>query len=794
MFKNYFKTAWRNLINNKVFSALNLVGLAAGMAIALLIGLWVFNEYSYDSFLPNYEQLYQVELNFTDQHEGMHTQTAVSIPLADVFRKEFPQIKYVAESDWMGNHDLLVGDKKLYIEGASIGPDFLKMFQYPLLKGNANAVLRNAYSIVLTESTAKKLFGNQDPMGKYVRIDNRNNLKVTGVMQDLPKNSSLQFNYLLPFSYSEQTEEWMKTARTNWYNNSFQIYVELQPGVTYNQIAAGIKDIVYKNGTKMQPGKPEVILHPLKDWRLFSDFKNGKADGGFIDYVRMFSIIGILVLSIACINFMNLSTARSEKRAREVGVRKAIGSLRRDLIFQFLLESIFLSFIALLFSVLFVQLALPSFNTLTGSSINIPYRNPVFWLIMIGYALFSGLLAGSRPAFYLSSFNPVQVLKGTIQLGHAVALPRKILVVFQFSCSIALIISTFIIYQQIQYAKNRPTGYSADRLITTDLNEDLSKNYEALKQDLLSSGLVEGVASASSPVTGIYMHTGLENWPGKSSGEQALNVGGISVSDNYFKTVGMHLISGRDFSSNWSSDTSNVIINESAVKMMGLKNPINQLITYHNISGQARIIGIIKDALMESPFTPVAPAVFTHGRGGNYIIYRLARKNNTQEIIRQIANIFDKYNPAYPFNYHFVDDQYNQKFNLEILVAKLAAIFAAMAIFISCLGLFGLAAYVAEQRTKEIGVRKVLGATIGQVWLLLSKDFIVLVAISCLLASPISMYSLQNWLNKYDYHIKIGPGVFLISATIALGITLFTISLQTIKVALENPVKSLRAE
>ena len=494
----------------------------------------------------------------------------------------------------------------------------------------------------------------------------------------------------------------MRTARTNWYNNSFQIFVELKPGVTSAELAPKIKNIVFDNGTKMQPGKPEVILHALKNWRLFSEFKNGKPVGGFIDYVRLFSIIGILVLLIACINFMNLSTARSEKRAREVGVRKTMGSLRRDLIFQFLVESVLISFLALAISIVLVLGVLPSFNALTASDITVPFTSPFFWVIMLGYALFTGLLGGSRPAFYLSSFNPVKVLKGSIQVGRAAALPRKMLVVLQFSCSIALIISTFIIYQQIQFAKNRPVGYSADRLMTTDMSDDLGRNYKALKQDLLNSGKVEAVAKASSPVTGIYMHTGIEAWPGKQAGVQALNVGGISVSDNYFKTVGMQLLAGRDFSSDWSADTSNIIINEAAVAMMGLKNPINQLITYDNISGPARIIGaVIKNALMESPFTPVEPAVFNHGRGGNYVIYRLSTHAKTPEAIEAITKIFDQYNPAYPFSYRFVDEEYNHKFNLELLVGKLAAIFAGLAIFISCLGLFGLATYTAEQRTKK---------------------------------------------------------------------------------------------
>jgi putative ABC transport system permease protein len=796
MIKNYLKIAWRNLVNNKVYSAINILGLAAGMAVALIIALWVFNEYSYDRFLPNYQQLYQVELNFSSQHDGEHTQTSLALPLVEVLRKEVPGIKYVAEADYLGwmNHDLLVGNKKLYLQGGATHPDFLKIFQYPFVKGNAKSALSDMYSIVLTESTAKALFGDTDPMNKYVRIDNNQNLKVTGVLKDLPHNATLQFGYLMPFSFKEHVENWMNGARTMWTNNSFNAYVELQPGVTYAQIEPRIKNIVYDRSVQMRPGKPVVLLHPLKLWHLYSDFKNGKEAGGFIDYVRMFSIIGILVLIIACINFMNLSTARSEKRAREVGVRKAIGSQRKDLILQFLTESILITFIAFLFSILFTQLALPYFNTLIGSDISIPYLNPLFWIGMMLYVLITGLLAGSRPAFYLSSFNPVKVLKGAIQVGKAAALPRKILVVVQFSCSIALIISTVIVYQQIQYAKNRPTGYSADRLVMTDMSGDLNTHYDALRNDLLASGAVESVASASTPVTQIYSHLSLDKWPGKNPGDEAINIGGIWTSNDYFKTLGIAFKEGHDFSTNYSVDTLNVIVNEATIKRIGLKNPINQLITWNGNNKPVKIIGVVKDALMESPFTPVAPAIFAHAQGGNVIMYRLSKNMNTHNAIEKISRIFNSYNPAYPYSYQFVDEEYNHKFNLEVLVGKLAGVFAGLAIFISCLGLFGLAAYVAEQRTKEIGIRKVLGASIAQVWLLLSGDFIVLVMISCVIASPIALYFLNSWLQKYEYRISIGPGVFVLSAIMAVVITLLTISFQAIKAALTNPVKSLRSE
>ncbi|QEC79805.1 ABC transporter permease [Mucilaginibacter ginsenosidivorax] len=795
MIKNYLKIAWRNILNNKVYSAINILGLAAGMAVALIIGLWVFNEFSYDKFLPNYKQLYQVEVHFTSQHDE-HTQTAVAIPLADVLRKQIPGIKHVAETDWVGWqwHDLLVGNKKLYLGGGAAHPDFLKIFQYPFVKGSAKDAFTDPNSIIIDEATATALFGNADPINKVIRYDNNHNMKVTGVIKNIPKNATKQFNFLTPFSFKEQTESWMKNARVTWTNNSFNMFVELQPGVTLAQVAPKIKNLVYDNSVPMRLAHPEVILHPMKDWHLYTDFKNGKAVGGFIDYVRMFSIIGILVLLIACINFMNLSTARSEKRAREVGVRKAIGSQRRDLIVQFLAESLLITFIAFLLSILIVQLVIPSFNELTGGFIAIPYANPLFWSAMLLYVAVTGLLAGSRPAFYLSSFNPVQVLKGTIKVGKAGSIPRKVLVVLQFSCSIALIISTVIVYQQIQYAKSRPTGYSAERLMMTDMSGDLEAHFGALRNDLLASGLVESVASASSPVTNIYSHSSLDKWPGKSAGEDPVNIGSISVSDSYFKTLGMSLKAGRDFTSNWANDTSDVILNEAAVKRIGLKDPINQLVTWNGSAKPVRIIGVVRDALMESPFTPIQPAIFNHGRGGNNIMYRLAKNVSIHDALPKLNKIFDTYNPAYPYIYQFVDDEYNHKFNLELLVGKLAGVFAGLAIFISCLGLFGLAAYVAEQRTKEIGIRKVLGASVANVWMLLSGDFILLVIISCVIASPVAFYFLRNWLQKYDYRITIGPGVFLLSALVAIVITLMTISFQAIKAALTNPVKSLRSE
>jgi len=790
MFKNYFKTAWRSLLKNKAYSALNILGLATGMGVALIIGLWVYYQYSYDKFLPDYKQVYQVRRNFYGNGDTMNY-GGTSLKLATILHTQIPEIQYVAETDGFGMHGLKVANKKFYLNGGQVGNDFLRMFQYDLLEGNANTVLNNPYSIVLTQSTAKTLFGNEDPLNKIVRFDNKNDLKVTGVLKDIPSNSTLQFSYLVPFSYLESTDDFVKLARTKGFGwTNFTVYVKLKPGISYAQVAPKVRDLEKTETDNFMSMATNIILDPVANWHLYESFDKGKLVGGFIQYVNIFTIIGILVLLIACINFINLTTARSEKRAREVGVRKVMGSGKKHLIFQFLTESILLTFIAYVFSILFVQLALPAFNTLTGAEIKIPFGNYIFWVIVLCCVMITGLVAGSRPAFYLSSFEPEKVLKGKIHVGKAAALPRKVLVVLQFSCSIALIICTYIIYQQVQYAKDRPSGYDKNRLMITDMNEDLGHNYAAIKNELMEQSIAEAVTTASSSVTTGGNHRDVDDWPGKRAGE-SVDMGVVSVSDGYFKTLGMSMKEGRDF--NAPSDTLNVIFNEAAVKLLRLQNPLNQTITW--IDTKLRIIGIVKNALMASPFAPADPTIFLYDRNPqNVIMYRLSTGIKTQDAITKLTAIFNKYNPAYPYTYTFADDGYAAKFRLEVLIGKLAGLFAGLAIFISCLGLFGLAAYIAEQRTKEIGIRKVLGASVSQLWLLLSKDFIVLVLISCVIASPVAFYYMHHWLQQYDYRIMINPFVFVIAGVIAIVITGVTISFQAIKAAIANPVKSLRTE
>ncbi|MCX6217546.1 ABC transporter permease [Spirosoma sp.] len=791
MLRNYLKIAWRNLVSQKGYSFINITGLAVGMAVAMLIGLWIYHEYSYDKFLPNYQQLYQVKRNYNSNGDTL-TFSSTSLKLADALRNEIPEIDYVAESDYIGSsHGLKVGDKKFYVNGGQIGRDFLKMFQYPLLQGEASMALNDPYSIVLTESTAKALFGNEVPMGKVVRFDNQNDLKVTGILKDLPKNSSFQFEFLVPFSYFEATASNVRMARSGSFgDNSFQIFVKLKPGVTYAQVAPKIALIEHTETNNVNAMNSVVILQPLQNWHLYSTYQNGKEAGGFIDYVRMFTIIGILVVLIACINFINLTTARSTKRAKEVGIRKAVGSQRQQLVGQFLTESFLLTFVAFLFSLLVVQLSLPAFNALINGEVSIPYARGEFWLALLSCLLITALLAGSVPAFYLSSFQPVKVLKGIMQVGKAASWPRKALVVTQFSCSIALILSAVVVFQQIRYAKNRPTGYDVNRLMMTNMNSELGANFTILKDELLRNGIAESVSQSSSPATDIWWHSDVEKWPGKNAGE-TIEMGTIVIAKDYFKTVGMTLAQGRVFTS--ENDTTSVIFNEAAMKRMRLAHPIGQLIEWQG--KQLRIVGVMKDALVQSPFTRADPGMFLcRPVSLNVLLYRISPRLSTQEALTQMTALFNKYNPSYPYSYQFADVTYAAKFNLETLVGKLAGIFACLAIFISCLGLFGLASFMAERRTKEIGVRKVLGASVLNVWGLLSKEFVYLVGIAFIIASTLAYYLLSNWLQRYEYRTEMSWWIFALTGLGSLTVTLLTVSYQSIKAALLNPVKSLKSE
>ena len=794
MLKNYFKIAWRNLLKNKIYSIINIAGLASGMAVAMIIGLWIYDEVSANKHFKNYETLYQVMMHQT--FDGVRgSQQALPYPMGEELKNKYPDFKAVAMCDWGQMHSLMYKEKKLRKYGHFIGEEAVNMFSLKILDGDKNP-LHEPYSIVLTDETSKILFGNENPIGKLVKLDNQTILKVTAVVPKQPRNSSLSFDYLIPWQLQETIYGWIKQYhKTNWGNNSWQVFVQLKDNASYASVNRKVKDVVLSHFTDdnmLKHIKPEVFIHPMSKWRLYSDFENGKNTGGFIKYVRMFGILGLIVLLIACINFMNLSTARSEKRAKEVGVRKAVGSGREQLIGQFLSESMLISALAFLLALGIVVIALPYFNKLTDKDMSLRMGNPVFWLVMIAFTVITGLLAGSYPAFYLSSFNPVRVLKGNFKAGKSSSLPRKILVVLQFSSSVILMIGTIVINQQIQFGKNRPIGFNNKGLISVDWSDDIQKNLEVIRQELLSSGAVVSICTSNSPPSQIYSNNDGWEWKNSAPVEKTVVFSTIATTYDYIKTMGIKMIGGRDFSRDFA-DSNGVILNEAAVKRMSLQKPVGEMLKWND--KPMIVLGVIPDIQMESPYRRISPLTIIFNKEWvSYLNIRINPNLSASKAIALMKPIFEKYNPAFPFEYQFADEQYAKKFNYEELVGNLAALLAVLAIFISCLGLFGLASFTAEQRVKEIGIRKVLGASVLNLWQMLSKDFVMLVFTSCIIAIPIGWYGMNEWLKGYEYKTNIGIGIFVAVVSIAMAVTLITVSFQAVKAAMANPVKSLRTE
>jgi putative ABC transport system permease protein len=789
MLKNYFTIAWRNLRNSKMYSAINIGGLAVGMTVALLISLWINSEISFNKSFDHYKNIAQLwqNVNFTGEKA---TYNVMPIPLAQELRTKFPDFKAVSLSS---NQSFILssGEKKLSQTGNYVESSFANIFSLKMEAGNKDG-LKEINSIMISQSLAKSLFGTENPIGKIIRINNKSSLKVTGVYEDFPENSAFSdVSCLMPWDLYTSSEQWVHDSKDQWDNNSWQIYVQIQ-GSDFKKVSAQIKDIRMKR-SEPPPYKPEFFLHPMSKWHLYSDFANGVNIGGLISFVWLFGIIGTFVLLLACINFMNLSTARSEKRAKEVGIRKAIGSMRRQLVVQFFSESILVAMLAFMISLLLAQLTLPFFNGIAGKQIRILWTEPLFWIIGIGFSFFTGLIAGSYPAIYLSSFNPVKVLKGTFRVGRFAAIPRKVLVVIQFSVSLTLIIGTTIVFRQIQYAKNRSVGYNRNGLIEVNMSTpQLYEHYEALRNDLLHSGGVDEFAESSGSIT--EQSGGVTNisWPGKTPDMHQLFMSN-RVTREYGKTIGWHLNGGRDFSKEFTTDSTSMILNESAVRLMALKNPINTTLKWGGKDYQ--VIGVIKDMVKENPFEPVSPSFFVMNyKEVNTIDIKLSSSLGIAESLAKVEEIFRRYNPASPFAYSFVDDIYGKKFLNEERIGKLAAFFAILAIFISCLGLFGVASFVAEQRTKEIGVRKVLGASIINLWSLLSKEFVGLVIISILISMPLAYYFMHHWLLNYNYRTEISWWIFASAGVAILLITILTVSFQAIKAAISNPVRSLRSE
>jgi putative ABC transport system permease protein len=784
MFKNYFKTAWRNLSRNKGFSFTNILGLSIGIVCTILILLWVQDELTYDRFHHNYGNIYKVmaNRNFNNQ---MFTDENMVLPLAQVLQATLPQIKNAVVTTHPQSHILAYGDAKLKKQGYTVSEHFFDVFSWTFIKGTPATAIPDPYSIVLTESAAKALFGNADPISKVVRIDNEYNAKVTAIIADVPGNSTFQFDFINAFNYSG---DYIKQAMTNWQNSSWTVFLQMDPAADMQLVNKNINDIKKQHDPNDKVST--YFTFPMSKWRLYSDFKDGKNVGGMIEYVRLFVVIAVIILLIACVNFMNLSTARSEKRAKEVGVRKTLGSYKKQLIYQFFLESMILVSVAFLFSIGFVYLLLPSFNALVNKQLALHLTQPLFWLSACVIILFTGFVAGSYPALYLSSFNPVTVLKGTFLAGRKAALPRRILVVAQFAISILLISATIIVYMQIQYVRDRDRGYDPDNLVMLPASADVNKNFTVIKQQLLQTGMVNAVTRTLSPITDIWWRSPAPDWQGKPAGVNII-VTGLTTDVDFAKTMGIKMLMGKDFSGT-PADSSSMLLNKAAVEAMGLKNPIGMQMKNGR---DYTVIGVTDNIIMESPYKPVDPMmVYYDPAQSNSVSIRLNKSVPPQKALSNIEQIFKKYNPDFPFEFQFVDQEFGKKFLTEELISKLTNIFAGLAIFICCLGLAGLASFTIEKRIREIGIRKVLGATLQQLVMLISKEFLKLVLIAFLIAVPFTWWFMNNWLQKYTYRINISIWMFGIVGMVILLLTLMVVSMNTMGAAMRNPVKSLRTE
>lgn len=796
MLSNYFKIAFRNLAKNKGYTFINIAGLATGMAVALLIGLWVWDELTYNRYHKNYDRLAQVWQH--NMYNGSK-QSQMSNPyvMAEEIRNNFgSDFKYVIQSTWNFGRILTVGDKKLSKDGMYWEPAVIDMFSINLLKGDSATALKDPYSILLSESVAKTFFGDADPIGQTMRINNKNDVKVTGVYEDMPYSSRFrEMTFIMPWALYLIESEWIKTMSNPWGSNFTQTWAQLADHVDLTEVSNKIVNVKYnKVEEDDRRYKPEVFLHPMSKWRLYSEFKEGKNTGGRVEFVWLFGIIGAFVLLLACINFMNLSTARSEKRAKEVGIRKSVGSMRAQLIYQFFCESIVVALLAFVVALGLVYLALPAFNQVADKRLTLLLTSPAFWFVGVGFSLFTGIIAGSYPALYLSSFQPVKVLKGTFRVGRLASLPRKVLVVLQFTVSVTLIIGTIVVFRQIEFAKDRPIGYERNGLINIYLStNDIHKHFDAVRNELKTSGAIVEMTEAGSPTTDVWNSNGGFTWQGKDPA-LAVDFPNNGVSHEFGKTVGWKFKEGRDFSRERVSDTLAFVINEAAAKFLGFKNAVGETLNWNE--QPYTIIGVIQDMIIESPYEPVRPSLWHIDRydNVNLAIVKLNPEMSAHDAMERVKTVFTKYDPASPFSSEFVDVEYAQKFSDEERIGKLASFFAVLAIFISCLGISGLASFVAEQRTKEIGVRKVMGASVFNLWGMLSKDFVWLVAISLVLAMPLAWWGMHNWLQKYQYRSDMAWWIFAAAGVGALIITLLTVSYQSIKAAMANPVSSLRSE
>ena len=788
MLKNYFKTAWRNLLQNKTFSLINIFGLALGMTCSLVIMLWLNDEMKKDKFHQNGKRLYRVMEN---QFYSGNVSTFDATPgiLAENIVKDIPDIQMASQMLWEEEPLFTVDNTYDKEKGRYVEKDFLRMFSFKLTKGDPVTALARPDAVVISKKLADKYFKGLDPVGKMIRIDNTDNVMVTGVLDEIPKSSSLTFDFLMSFEQWRKKNDWAK----DWGNNGPRCYVMLAPNTSVDKVNAKIKNYIK---TKNKESNVNLFLQNYGESYLYSDWENGKQNGGRIEYVKIFSIVGIIILVIACINFMNLATARSLRRAREIGVRKVVGAGKRQLIGQFIGESLFVSFLAICISLVIVMLLLPSFNTLTEKHLSLDFTDPSFLLLLLGLVLVTGIISGSYPALFMSSLKPIIVLKGLLKFKPGATYFRKALVVFQFALSIILILGMIVIYRQIDFIHNKNLGFAKEDLLYMPLEGELQKTYPTFKEQLLKQPGIKYVSSAQSNPLEVGSSTSGVRWPGKDTTKLIL-FSSNPITYDYIKTMGIQLVEGRDFSTEYGLDTMNYLVNEAAAKKIGYKDPVGKELTMWGDKGM--IVGLMKDYHHNSLHVPIEPLILRLHKmswGGNYwgnVIVR-TEKGKTKQAIASMEKLYKQFNPGFPFKYYFTDDEIANRYKAEYTVSKLSRYFAFLAIFISCLGLFGLVTFTAEQKTKEIGIRKVLGASVTGIVGMLSKDFLTLVVIAAVIAFPVAWLAMHRWLNDFAYRVNIGWWVFVIAGVIALLIALLTISFQSIKAAIANPVKSLRTE
>jgi putative ABC transport system permease protein len=780
MFKNYFRLTFRNLFKNKVSSIINIGGLAVGLATGIVIMLEIVNEVSYDKFNTNLADTYLLMKN---QTLGGDIKTGNTTPglLATNLRAEIPEIKFAArtsqQSDLIRN-----GDKIIYTNSLYTDADFFKIMSFPAVKGNAVDAFKQPNAVAITETTAMKLFGKTDVIGKLLTLNNADVVNVAAVIRDVPQNSTNQFDIAVPFTLFESKNAWLK----KWDDNRIQTWIQTNHGVKLDLLNKKLKALFLR---KQAEKNIDLFAYPFSALRLHDQFKNGKPYGGVIDIILLLSTIAGFVLLIACINFMNLATAQSEQRAREVGVRKVLGASRKRIILQFLGEALLLSFLALILGVLLAVLALPAFLQLSGKNFTPDFFNWQLWLLLIILGITTGLVAGSYPAFYLSHFKPIQVLKKMITANKGGSLLRKSLVTFQFVISIFLIIATIVISKQIDYLQERPVGYDPDNLMDIHADTDLVSKFNSVKNELLQ---IPGVKNVSAGTDNLVRMGGAFNgleWPGKTP-DQDFYITTTKVGYDWVKTAGFQLIAGRDFSPAYGTDTTACLINQAAAQKMGLKEPVVGIQL-----GKSKVVGVIKDFVFNHPFAAPEPmVVYLTKQHTNHFFVRLNNDRNWEESVAQIEKVIKKTSPDFPFEFEFTQEEYQKNFKEFNSLRQMANLFSGMAIFISCLGLFGLSAFLAERRSKEISIRKILGASMSSVWLTLSKDFLKPVFVAFIIAAPLTGFIMQKILTHIDYHIRLSWWMFAIAALAATVIAVVAISYNGIKAALANPAKSLRSE